>query len=100
EVQAHLTGDEPLRLVDERVERLAQRRVPQAVVDEFGVPDLEPLLLAGEVALVGDRFEIGVRLDERETGRTLVRLAALDADAAILDHVETATPIGADRLAH
>jgi len=29
--------------------RLTQRREPEAVVDELGVPDLETLLLTGEV---------------------------------------------------
>ena len=37
EPQPDLAGDVPLGRVDERVERLAQRREPQAVVDELGV---------------------------------------------------------------
>ena len=60
EAQPHLAGDEALALVDEGVEGLLQRREPQAVVDELGVAALEALLLAGEVALEGDRLEVVV----------------------------------------
>src|SRR5207248_6592203 len=51
EMKAHLAGHDALRVVDERVERLAQRREPEPVVHQLGVADLEPLLLAGQIAL-------------------------------------------------
>ena len=73
-----------------------ERREPQAVVDELGVARLEARLLAHEVALERDRLEVGVREQQRQRARALVGLAALDADAAVLDHVEAAEAVRAD----
>ena len=44
--QTHLPGDEPLALVDERVECLLQRREPQPVVDQVGITRLEARLFS------------------------------------------------------
>src|SRR5690606_18201723 len=96
QAQAHLAGDVPLRRVDERVERLLERREPQAVVDELGVAVLEGDLLALQVALEGDALEVAVRRDQRQRTRRLVGLPALDADTAVLHHVEPAPAVGPD----
>src|SRR5581483_7855935 len=96
QVQAHVTGDEPLRLLQERVERMTQRREPQAVVHQLGVADLEPLLLAPQIALVRDRLQVAVGGDERQARGALIGLAALDADATVLDHVEPPPTVGTD----
>ena len=96
EVQAHLTGDELLARVDERVEGLLQRREPEAVVDELRVARLDPGLLPVEVALEADRLEILVGEDQRQARRALVGLPALDADPAVLDHVDAPPPVGTD----
>ena len=61
--------------------------MPHAVVDQLRDPDLEALLLAREVTFERDPLEILVRHDQREGCRALVDLAALDADAAVLDQV-------------
>ncbi len=97
EPQPYFAGYVALGLFDERGERPHQRRVPQPVVYEFCDPDLDALLLARDVTFEGDAFEILVRRDERERRRALVDLAALDADAPVLDHVDAAPPVGADR---
>ena len=96
EVQAHLAGDELLARLDERVERLLERREPQAVVDELRVAGLDARLLPLEVALEADRLEVLVGEDEGEAGRALVGLAALDADPTVLDHVDATPAVGAD----
>ena len=41
-----------------------------------------------------DVLERRVRGDERHRARRLVHLAALDADSAVLDHVDPADPVG------
>ena len=51
--------------VDERVDRLLQRRVPHAVVDEIREPGLEPLLLVHQVGFERQGLEIVVGLDEQ-----------------------------------
>src|SRR5690606_18846019 len=98
QVQAHVPGDEALALVDEGVERLLERAEPQAVVDQLGVAGLEPELLALQVALEADRLEVGVRHDQRQAARALVGLPALDADPAVLDHVDATPAEGTDPL--
>ena len=99
--QPHLAGDVALGLGDEGVERLLQRREPQAVVDELGPARLEARLLVRDVALEGEALEVRVREDQRQRRRALVDLAALDPDPAVLDHVDAARSrsepaIGAD----
>ena len=96
EAEPDLAGDVALGRVDERVERLAQRREPQPVVDELGVAGLEPGLLPHDVALERDRLEIRVREHQREHPGALVGLPALDPHPAVLDHVEPAEPVRAD----
>ena len=59
--QPDLARDVALGLVDERFERAHQRRVPHAVVDQLGDSDLDPLLLASDVAFERDAFEVLVR---------------------------------------
>ena len=50
-----------------------------------------------EVALERDRLEVGVREDAARASPGLVDLAALDADAAVLDHVDAAPPVARRR---
>ena len=52
-----------------------------------------------DVPLQRQVLEIGVGLNQRQRGRALVDLAALDADPAVLDHVETAEAAAAGHLA-
>ena len=92
EPQAHLAGDVALGLVDEGVERLLERAEPEAVVDELGVAGLEAGLLPLHVALEADPLEVAVGQDQREAGRALVGLPALDADPTVLDHVDPPQP--------
>ena len=95
ERQPHLAGDELLRLVDEGVDRLARRAEPEALVDELGPARLE-LALGDELGLRQDEvLERLVRGDQRDRRGRLVDLAALDADGAVLDHVDPADPVGA-----
>ena len=96
EAEAHIAGHGSLGGVDEGVEGLAERGEPEAVVDELGVARLEARLFAEEVPFEGDRFEVGVGEDEREGAGAFVDLAALDADAAVLDHVDAAPAVPAD----
>src|SRR5947209_16638915 len=58
-LEAHLTGDEALALVHEGIERLLERREPEAVVHQLGVARLEPGLLMGQVAFEREVFEVG-----------------------------------------
>ncbi len=88
EAQANITGDVTLRGGDEGVQGRLQRREPQAVVDQLGPAGLEPGLLMMQVTLEGQVFEVGVRDDERQGGWAFVDLTALDADPAVLHHVQ------------
>src|SRR5262249_50161269 len=89
-----------LRRGDEGIERPAQRRVPEAVVHELGVPRLEPRLLPHDVAFEGDRLEIGVGEDDSQRTGTLVDLAALDPDPPVLCHVDATPAPGAHGRCH
>src|SRR2546429_2773318 len=100
EAESHLPRHLRLRCTHEGVERPAQPRGPPPVVDELGVARPEASLLAHEVALEGDRLEVGVREEQCERTRALVDLAALDAHPAVLDHDDAAPAVRPDRRAH
>ena len=91
----YLTRDVTRCLVEERVERPLQRREPQAVVDELGPALLDAVLEPCEVTFDGDVLELLVRSDQGDRAGALVDLAALDADEAVLHHVEPADAVGA-----
>src|SRR5208282_109097 len=61
EFQADRSGYSLLRNVEETVERGAQRRKPQAIVNELGVAKRERLLKVGRLAVDGERFELTMR---------------------------------------
>ena len=52
-----------------------------------------------EVALEGEVLEVGVGHQQRQGGRALVDLAALDAHPAVLDHVEPTEAVRRRRAA-
>ncbi len=100
EPQPDLPGHEALRLVHERIERPPERRVPEPVVDELGVPRLEASLLVVDVALERDVLEVRVREQQRQRRRALVGLTALDPDPTVLDHVEPSPAVRAHDAVH
>src|SRR5205823_12420583 len=69
-----LAAHEALAVVDEGVERLLERREPQAVVDQLRVAGLEARLLVGQVALEGDALEVLMGHDQRQRAGALVDL--------------------------
>ena len=71
---------------------------PEAVVDELRPLRLE-LPLRDRLGLRQDQIlERLVRGDQRDRRRHLVDLAALDADGAVLDHVDPPDPVRAGEL--
>jgi hypothetical protein len=54
----------------------------------------------GQIPLEGEVFEVGMGHEQRQGSGTLVHLATLDSDPAVLDHVNPAPPVGADDLGH
>src|SRR3546814_4470435 len=98
EVEPDVAGDVALALHHEGVERLLEGAEPEAVVDELGVARLEAGLLALEVALEADALEVAVGHDQRQAGRALVGLPALDAEAAVLDDVDATPAEGPDEV--
>ena len=94
ELDADGAGEGLLGGVHKGVEGAAQGAVPEAVVDELGVLEFELALVVGELALEAERFEVAMGVEEHDGGRALVGLAGLDADEAVLDHVDAADAVG------
>src|ERR1019366_8637931 len=90
----------PLRFGEEGVQGLLERREPQAVVDQFRPPRLEPDLLVVEVPFKGEVLEVGVGQQQGERPRALVGLTALDPPPTVLHHVEPAEAVRADDPVH
>ena len=68
------------------------------LVHERGPAILEPALLLELGPREDEVLERAVRLDQDQRGRRLVDLAALDADGAVLDHVDPADAVRACAL--
>src|SRR5450830_446380 len=95
-----VTRDVALGVRDEDVKGLLQRREPLAVVDQLGPAlahgPLEPRLLT----LDRDVLELLVCGDESHGAGRLVDLARLDADEAVLDHVDPPDALRARAAVH
>src|SRR6266511_2517004 len=88
QAHAHLARDRSLGGFDERIQREAERRVPQAVIDELGVRWLDAAFERPERTFQSQVFEVTVSRDQRQCTGDLVDLAALDADEPVFDHVD------------
>ena len=100
EGQAHRTRDIDLRRCEERIQTSLQRGIPLAVVDLVGPLVFHMELVVEHVALETDVLKRLVRLDDGKRARSLVALAALHADEAVLHHVEAAEAVRAGDLVH
>ena len=97
---ANVAGYVLLRVLDEGIHRLLQRRVPLGLVHELSPGLLQPALVAALHALERHGLEGLVRLDERDRTGRLVNFARLDADEAIFDHVDTADALSTRATVH
>ena len=50
--------------LEERIQRFAQRREPQAVIDQLRVIERQPLLVVQQASIQRERFELAVRRHE------------------------------------
>ena len=98
ELELHVAGHCLLRLVDKGVERLHQRGVPLAVVDELAVLDAHLHLVVLGLLVEGDLLERLVGRIEDGAARGLVDAPALHADQPVFDHVDDADAVFAAQL--
>ena len=95
ELEPDRAGDALLHVLHERVDRLARRRKPEAVVDDVGVFLREALLESLEILGDDQPLELAMRGMQNDGRRRLVDFARLDADQPILDHVDSADAVNA-----
>ena len=88
ELQADFAGHVLLGVVDEDVKRALETRVPETVVDEVRPLGLDAALVATEITLESQAFELLVCGNERDRPGCLVDFATLDADQSVLDDVD------------
>src|SRR6266404_1389553 len=88
--EADSAGDALLRDIEESVERFAQRRKPQAVVNQLGVAQRECLLEMRGLAVDCQALEFLMRFDEQRSAGSFVRAAGFHSDEAIFDEVGAA----------
>src|SRR5213080_947614 len=91
--QADGTGDALLRGVEKSIERFAERRKPQAVVDKFRVTQRERLLEMRRFAVDGEALEFLVRFDEQRSAGSFVSAARFHSDEAIFDEIGAADAV-------
>ena len=98
EAELDLAGDVLLRLVNKGGERLAQRCVPLAVIDQFAEGDGQLLLLVHGHLVEAERLKVFVSGVEDGSARRLVYAAALHADEPVLHDVQKADAVFAAQL--
>ena len=63
-------------LLDKRIQRLAQRREPQAEINQFGILQPDVLFEVRDIALQAQRFELAMRRDQQRSARSLIACRA------------------------
>ena len=87
------TGHALLHVVDVGVERLAQRREPEAVVDGVGVLQADSARESIALPRHHHLLQLLVRLMQDDGRRRFVDLPRLAADQPVLDHVDAADAV-------
>ncbi len=100
ELQAHGTGNALLSGGHEGIYRMLQRAEPLAVVHHGCPVVLQVQLVAQNLALQAHVLKAAMGNDEGQGARCLVALTALNADHAVLDHVDAAEAVVAGDLVH
>ena len=100
ELQLHRAGHALLGVGEEGVEGLLQRREPQAVVHLLGPGLLDGEFVVQHAPLQAQILQGLVSLDEGQTARHLVALAALHAHEPVLHHIDAAVAVGAGDIVH
>ena len=97
---ANLTGHVLLGVLDEGVERLGCRGEPLRIVNQLAPALVDVALDAVLFAFEAAVFEFLVSGDQSHGTRSLVQLAGLDADQAVLDEVDAADALGSGAAVH
>src|SRR5664280_3110368 len=87
EFQAHPTGDIGLAVIDRRLQHLALRREPEAVVDEIGIFRHQLVLEMSRTAIERDRFDAAMRHQQNGAARRLVYAPRLHADETVFHQI-------------
>src|SRR5712664_1195069 len=85
--EADGAGDALLRDVEKSIERFAQRREPQTVVNQFGIAQRERLLKMRGFAVHGEPLEFLMGFDEKGSTGSFVGAARFHSDEPIFDEV-------------
>src|SRR5258708_14987188 len=93
ERQRDRAGQILLRGFYEGVQSFAQRREPQAKVNEFGILERDVLLEMQQVPIEAEGFEFPVGGEQQRASWSFVAAARLDADEAVLDQVDASNRV-------
>ena len=88
QLEPHIAGDVALSFRDERVKRVAQGAEPQAVVDHLGPLLSDQVFETRDLFRKGDVLQCLVGLQQEHRSRSLIDLARLDTDEAILQVID------------
>src|SRR6516162_5086318 len=88
ELEPHHPLDTLLALVDQRLQHLALRRKPEAVVDQLGVARHQLVLQMRGTAVEGQALDPAMCGLQDRAARCLVNTARLHANKAVLDEIE------------
>src|SRR5882762_8947077 len=91
--EADGAGDALLRDVEKSVERFAQRREPQTVVNKFGIAQRERLLKMRGFAVHGEPLEFLMGFDEKGSAGSFVGATGFHSYEAIFDEVGAADAV-------
>src|ERR1035441_3234123 len=84
------TGKILLRGLDKSVERLAQRREPQAEVNQFRIFQRNVLLEVQQIAIQAKGLKLAMSREQQRASGSFIAAARLDADKTVFDQIDAA----------
>src|SRR4030081_1389478 len=95
ELEPHPAADELLAEIDRRLQHLALRREPEAVVDQLGIARHQLVLEVRRAAIERDLLDAAMGREQDRAARSLVHAPRLHADETVFDEIKTPDAIGA-----
>src|SRR4029077_2603017 len=93
-------GQIQLRGFDEGVQSFAQRREPQAEINQLGILERDVLLEVQQIAIEAEGFEFAMSRKQQRASGSFIASARLDADETVLDNIDASDRVASADFVH
>ena len=78
-----------MRIIDQSLQRFTLGRIPETIVNQLGIARDQAVTQVREFAIHGQALHITVRLQQDSAARGLIYAAALHANEAVFNNIDT-----------